>query len=390
MSKKILSVALALIFVLSTFAVSAFAAGDVAFEADDAGYTQTWTLEKGNEADGVYSVNVYLDANYKVGAIQFQIANDDGNAVLAGVDSDVFAEGYDIQWTAEGLVFIVPTPADEGAEAVELDPATPIAVLTYELAEGATSATIAIADDAKTADNPGGSLIAVRMDNDNLANGTMICGQEVVSVGESVTLGAAAAPADLALTAAGTADGVVIDTNKTLNGAYAGVVYGFALPDNGVAASLTEAYYKEKLTATNGGSITVTKTPYIARPASYGTGTTITVLNADGTSTGKTYVVVIFGDVTGDSKINNSDISGILTISKTSDTYADSVKRLAANIAVAARGMSALTHYKVDSTDLSAGLVAVKNGDGKFVNGTKKVTQADLAASHNTYNEYYQ
>ena len=388
MSKKILSVALALVLVMSTFALSAFAASKPAYEEDATAYTQAWRLEDASEGD-VYKANIYLEAAYGVGAVQFKIESA-GKADLIAVDSDVFVGDYDINFSKEGLVFIVPTPAEgtESMDAIEFADETLIATLTFELAEGADSATVSIENDPKNEENPNGTLIAARVDDGNLVTGTSIVGQDA-TVDGSATFGAVAA-AELALTAAGTADGIVIDSNKTLGAAYAGVVYGFALPDNGVATSLTEAYYKEKLTATNGGYIVVTKTPYILRPASYGTGTTITVMNADGTSTGKTYVVVIFGDVTGDSKINNSDISGILAITKENDTYADNIKRLAANIAVAARGMSALNHYKVDSTDLAAGLVAVKNGDGKFVNGTKKVTQADLAASHNTYNEYYQ
>ena len=215
MSKKILSVALALIFVISTFAVSAFAVGGAAFEEDAEAYTQAWRLEDLGETDGTYSVGVYLETNYNVGAIQFQIANDDENAVLEGVDSEIFAApDFDVQWTEDGLVFIVPTPVDSGATAVDATTEILVATLSYTLKDGASSATLAIVDDVKSEANPGGSLIAVRMSDDNLVTGTMIYGQ-TATVEEGITIGAAAAPAEIALTATGTTDGVVIDTTIT-------------------------------------------------------------------------------------------------------------------------------------------------------------------------------
>lgn len=392
MSKKILSVALALIFVISTFAVSAFAVGGAAFEEDAEAYTQAWRLEDLGETDGTYSVGVYLETNYKVGAIQFQIANDDGNAVLEGVDSEIFATpDFDVQWTEDGLVFIVPTPVDSSATAVDATTEILVATLSYTLKDGASSASLAIVDDAKSEANPGGSLIAVRMSDDNLVTGTMIYGQ-TATVEEGITIGAAA-PADLAVKAAYASSGIIIDANKKLGGEeYAGVVYGLPLPTDASGkvgtTSLDAAYYTARFEATNGGTLTVKQTPYIKRPASYGTGTTLIVTGADGST--KTYVVVIFGDVNGDSKIDTSDVSEVLAASKVSETYADQVKRIACNVAIAARGMKAENHYNIGTDDLGSVLAASKVGNGKFVNGSKAPDQAELAASHNSYNTYYQ
>ena len=390
MSKKILSVVLALVLVMSTFALSAFAASKPAYEEEPSEYTQAWRLEDASEGD-VYKANIYLKAEYGVGAVQFKIESA-GKADLKAVDSDVFVGDYDINFSKEGLVFIVPTPAEgtESMDAIEFADETLIATLTFELAEGADSATVSIENAPKNEENPDGTLVAARVDDGNLVTGTSIVGQEVTAVEGSATFGAA--PADLAVKSAYASAGIVIDNAKTLNKAYAGVVYGLPLvaDDTGKVGttSLTVAYYTERFEATNGGTLTVKQTPYIKRPAAYGTGTTLIVTGADGTT--KTYVVVIFGDVDGDSKIDTTDVAELLAASKVSDTFADSVKRLACNVAIAGRGMSASNHYNISTDDLGAVLGATKTGNGKFVNGAKNPDQAELAASHNSYNTYYQ
>lgn len=372
MSKKILSVALALIFVISTFAVSAFAVGGAAFEEDADAYTQAWRLEELDETDGTYSVGVYLETNYKVGAIQFQIANDDGNAVLEGVDSEIFAApDFDVQWTEDGLVFIVPTPVDSGATAVDATTEILVATLSYTLKDGASSATLAIVDDAKSEANPGGSLIAVRMSDDNLVTGTMIYGQ-TATVEEGITIGAAAAPADLAVKAAYASAGIIIDKNKTLGGAYDGVVYGFALPDAGVS-KLAANFYTDRLCDTTGAEITVVASKY-AR-GGYGTGTTIQV--KEGTNVVKTYVVVLFGDIDGNSFINAQDATRISAEFKTNGTF-DLVQIMACNIVVAGRTDA----QKAD------GLYKTLIGDytrfQQVVSGRLEI-QVDMAAGHYTY-----
>ncbi len=313
MSKKILSVALALIFVISTFAVSAFAVGGTAFE-EDGSYEQTWRLEKISEADGTFKVGVYLTTNYKVGAIQFQIANEDGNAVLGDVTSDVFVDGdYDVQFTESGLVFIVPTPTDDSAEAMDLSTETLIATLSYTLAEGASSATIAIADDAKSESNPGGSLIAVRMSDDNLTTGTMIYGQTVVSTGDEVVLGSAAKP-ELVLK-----NGVTVNKNYC-NTAYTGVIFGFATFGK-------EDNYRLSVTTTLGDAYIV----YEANAeGKHGTGAVLKLVDLDGTVL-ESYVVVIFGDVNGDGRITTTDTT-YLAKNRTTLASSTGADKLAANV----------------------------------------------------------
>ena len=365
MSKKILSVVLALVFVLTTFAVSAFAVGASGYEEDAAAYTQTWALgEPVDNGDGTWTVDVSLTANYYVGAISFVVTNTDPtNAVLTSVTKGA-ALTYEanIQMNATtGLVAIIPEPLTDADLGADLTAGGVIAKLTYTLAGGA-SADLAIENAPKTATNPGGELIAVRLSDNNLTTGKMIYGQTVTSVGETRTLGAVSAPADLAKTASAEA-GVLIDKGHTFGGAYTGVVFGFTQAANNTF--MTTAYLTKNLEATNGGSLAFSRS---IGKTGYGTGTVITVKNADGT-VAATYVVVIFGDADGNGLINGNDTKAVQGAVSVSTTYANnSVQRMAANCQLV--NVAAMMHT-LNGNDTKA----VK----AHVGGTK-LNQAALAA----------
>lgn len=365
MSKKILSVVLALVFVLTTFAVSAFAVGASGYEEDAAAYTQTWALgEPVDNGDGTWTVDVSLTANYHVGAISFVVTNTaPTNAVLTSVTKGA-ALTYEanIQMNATtGLVAIIPEPLTAGDLGADLTAGGVIAQLTYTLAGGA-SADLAIENAPKTATNPGGELIAVRLSDNNLTTGKMIYGQTVTSVGETRTLGAVSAPADLAKTA-GAEAGVLIDKGHTFGGAYTGVVFGFTQAANNTF--MTTAYLTKNLEATNGGSLAFSRS---IGKTGYGTGTVITVKNADGT-VAATYVVVIFGDADGNGLINGNDTKAVQGAVSVSTTYANnSVQRMAANCQLV--NVAAMMHT-LNGNDTKA----VK----AHVGGTK-LNQAALAA----------
>lgn len=335
MSKKILSVLLALVFVMSTFAVSAFAATPN-FEDDASEYTQTWGLNTPVEnPDGTYTVEVTLKANYVAGAISFKIDGEGAKLVDAAAGAAITYVA-DVEFNESGLVTIIPDASAADSVGADLTAGGVVATLTYELT--GASAILDLANNPKTAVNPNGTLIAVRLSNGNYVNGDMICGQPVVdkdgkevsdSVIASVPLGAAQ-PADLVLTADGSTAGVLIDTTHTFGGAYTGVVYG-----------VTSKNYKEEavitgvVEASNGGKLVITtsdgKTP-ATKKGNYGTGSTIEVLNSDGTSTGKVYVFVVFGDVDGNGLINTADVKIIIKASATASLLANaSPERMAAN-----------------------------------------------------------
>lgn len=385
MSKKILSVVLALTMVLSLFAISASAIGAAGYEElDDNGistYTQSWGLgEPVDNEDGTWSVDVTLAANYVVGGIQFQVANTNNKGVVL-VDfvpnDEVFTEDYGAKtfvFNDTGIVTIIPSPLAEGSEGIDLTAGAVLGQLVYEVAEGA-SADINIVNDGKSATNPGGNLIAARLSDGNLSTATSITGQTVLAVGETKTIGAAMVPADLVLTATGASKGVIIDTHKTFGGAYAGVVYGISATTYKQKANITN-----NVEASNGGSIVVAASDgKTLASGNYGTGSTIEVLNADGTSTGKTYVFVVFGDVDGNGLINAADGQAVSSIILNASLAPNnSVKRMAANCQLV---NNATMMHTVNANDRQAIM--------KHLTGTK-INQATYAAKQNSYNNFYQ
>lgn len=299
MSKKLLSVMLALVMVLSVFSVAAFAANAV-FEDPDAeeAYTQMWYLETTNEpnADGDYTVDVYLEANYAVGAISFHV--DAEGATLKDADASDFvyeAEGYNASVNVnkeEGNVYIIPEPTSAAAKGLDLTAATHIATLTYTLT--ADTATITLVNDAFTIDNDG-KLIAARLGDGVLASNTMYYGQWVVdaeyldvAIGDPISevmLGEEAA-ADPVLSGVDTG---VVDTEN-------GYVYGVPAGDD-------VANYFE----VENGSFEM-----VANASGYtnGTGATLVVKNT-AEEEFATYTLIIFGDVNGDGAITANDYTDV-------------------------------------------------------------------------------
>ena len=367
MSKKVIGVLLALIMVLSVFSLSALAIGEYDWElpADAEKYKQTWGLADGG--NGV--VQVTLTTTYEVGPISFVIEGvsledvNIGNGYYGGNASIDFNK-------TTGLVLIYPNTGAP-VKAQKLNNAV-VATFTYT-----GNATPAIKNDPKqnTVDGMNGTLIASRCAGDYVNGSDYYVGQTC----EILAFGQAPKPTEAADLAT-SVTGVVIDTNKKFGGAYDGVVYGIPFKADGTA--LKEADYENYLTATNGGSLVYVKTPYVARPASYGTGTTVQVKNSDGT-VAKTYVIVIFGDVDGSGALAAKDIQ--LGVSEVMNPTLTEVQKLAANCYGLPRGSQTNiidSYYTIDAGDLKAMCTQVMSG-----NGYDFVT---LAEKHALYNTYYQ
>ncbi len=297
MSKRLISVMLALVMVLSVFSVSAFAAVNVEYETfdEEAGetevaYTQAWSLETTNEADanGKYTVDVCLETNYAVGAISFSVVAE--GATLEDVtasDEILDVDGYngDVQVNlGKGNVYIVPKPADKAAEGLNLETSTVIATLTYSLNDGVDSATVTLNNDAKTVDNAG-KLIAVRLSDVVLASDTMYYGQRVIDAnGDDVELGAEISSVTL---------GEAVAADPVLKGVDTGFVdadnkYVYGVP----AGEDANAYF-----AVENGSFEITGS---------GTGAVLTVKDGAGKAV-DTYTLIIFGDVNGDNAVTAAD-----------------------------------------------------------------------------------
>ena len=389
-TRKILSLVLALAMIVSTFAVSAFAAASYESEKDiEAGkYNQTWALSEPVDNGGnTYTVDVNLTTDYATGAIQFVLTNTAaasvtydsialGDAIPADYNAQISAfEKVNTDGTSKVTVMIIPTTENVSTiSAVALDGI--VAKVTYTLVSG--SATIALDNNPSSATNPAGTLIAGRASDGNLVTSDMITGQnvEITEGAESVVIGNAALPSDLALTAAGSTAGVVIDTKKTFGNAYDGAVYGFTQKANNTFKNTT--YLTTNLTATNEGTLSiVTSDGKTTATGNYGTGSVITVTGKDGSS--KKYVVIIFGDVDGNGLINVTDVGVIRSaITNASAAPANSPARMAANCAIA---NAAVPMHNVLANDIAPVRANIK---GTYIDADA------LAAKHASFNNNYQ
>lgn len=290
MSKKFLSVMLALVMVLSVFSVCAFAAS-ANYEDPDAeeAYTQMWYLETTNEpnANGDYTVDVYLETNYLVGAISFHVDAVGATLKSAEVSDFIFDdEGYNpnIQVNkSKGDVYIIPEPTDTAAMGLDFSSAQLVATLTYTLTDA--SATISLVNDAKLIDNAG-KLVAVRMADGVLASDAMYYGQWVVDADyNDVALGDPISEVTLGEE--------VVAANPVLIGVDTGVVdnatgYVYGVP----AGADANDYF-----AVENGSFSIAETV---------TGAVLIVKNAAGEPFAA-YTLIIFGDVDGNGAITAAD-----------------------------------------------------------------------------------
>ncbi len=307
-TRKLISVLVALMMVVSMFALTANAAG---YEDDETAaiYTQDWALsEPVDNGDGTYTVDVSLTTNYGVGPIQFVLTNTDTSvaAIQSVTLGDAIPETYNATVSvskAKGKVMIIADTAGVATiEAEAIDGVIATVVYTYS---GEGSAEIAIDDNAKSATNVAGTLIAARMSDDNLVTGDPITGQ-TVTVGDSVIIGGGAAPTLAVI------DGTigVIDTSRqdmycdadglgTGDATFTGYIYGVE-PEAGetidaVFEVVGDGYMS--IVATDAGS-------------EAGTGTVVEVYdNSDNLV--ETYVLVIFGDLNGDGVIDVYDAADI-------------------------------------------------------------------------------
>lgn len=315
MSKKLLSLVVALAMVCSVFALSAFAVGGYGFESEEdvaAGtYQQTWALDEAvDNGDGTYSVNVRLTANYSVGPIEFTLVKTVSagsltltNAVAgAAIPANWYAS---VSFNAEkDKVMITPYPVDEGAAGTDLTEGGVVAVLTYTASSDVVATLAVNVDDAYTQSNPAGTLIAARMSDENVVTGTAICGQ-VVNATNTINIGAASTPPTLVAI-----DGTlgVVDTSRTMmdewdndgDGDYQevdGYLFGF---DPDANSSLEELFAVE-----GDGTMSIVATDAGSEAA---TGTLVQVLDS-GNNVVATYVNIVFGDVNGDGAADTTDAS---------------------------------------------------------------------------------
>lgn len=377
-TRKVLGIILAIVLTLNVMAIAVFA-------ADDSSRTNEWTLVSDAfttepTVGNTFTVDVKLLANYNLGPVQFALEYDDASFDIAASGA-INISGYPYYGTvsynydtaAKMLrVIIVPDTAGlQSLQAVKLPTSTTIATITFTYLKGGS---IEVADDYKTDANIGGTLCAFRSLKDNLIDcsaGDLVYGQtHTITEGDHDIGTSYTAP--VFQKKAG-AEGIQINRNKTIGGAFTGVVYGFTqLAANTFA---TPAYLTNAFEVVN-GTMEISKYAGFAA-AGRGTGTLLTIKDSDGVVK-ETYIVVIFGDLDGNGLINASDLglvsAGASNASYFSATTYDKIRRMAANIAIVT---NANLHNMVNANDISAHVSGTSGG--AFID------QAALAASHTTY-----
>lgn len=369
-SKKILSLALALVMALGVLTMGVFAAKTtptatftVSSSASEVATGDEVTITvKANATETFYAGPMSLPIEYDASLFEYvadsaTVANIYGESTTK---SAVKAEA--------GKLTVALTPSTSGAvTAPDLNGAN-LTVLTFKLkAIGSTgSGTVAIANDQKTAANIGGKFYCGSFDSANPKTAELTeIGQTLNRVSATISYkGGAAEPADLALTAKGTEDGVVIDTRITFGGKYDGAVYGFKQA-NTTTFRANSNYITNSVQATNEGSISVARS---FNTAGWSTGTIITVLNKDG-SESKKYIVIIFGDVNCDGLINGNDTTACKNYVAKPATLTRVEVRMAANCQ---NVKNATMLYTLNGNDTTA----IKN---YVANSSLKVSQATLA-----------
>lgn len=378
-TRKILSVVLSLVLVVA-LAVPAFAAAG--FEEAGNTYTQSWSLALDGANDHKALIN--LATNYPTGAIQFQLVLTGDLAISSVALGSGYYAGSLIQHNASNKsIIIVPNTAGvDSADATAINGT--VAEVTFT---GNGTVTIDKAQ-AKSESNPGGNLIAARVNPADLVSSDSIVGQTIVGDINVLNIGAVAAEADLALKA-GAAAGVTIDTHKftsttastsAFGYGYDGAVYGFVRTATATFRNTT--YLNANLEATNGGSL-----EYVQPMAnSYGTGTLVKVLNADGTLS-KTYVIVIFGDVDKNGFVNGTDVT-VLKRCQNDSSYFDnnSIERFAGNVN---NVNTATIMHRINGNDTTA----LKNYTANSASANSAATKLDavtLAETMFKFNTNYQ
>lgn len=371
MAKKTISLVLAVIMVLSMFAINAFAAGETA--------TFTVTSSAAEVAtDDVITITVTAasDSTYYAGPMSIPVTYDAtafeyvANSVTV---NDIFGAGVTDSAvnTTAGKITVAVTPLTNGSP-VAPNLTTALTVFTFQLKalSGEGDYTIGIAADQKTAENPTGKFYCGSFSTSDPKTADLATiGQTLNRVDATVSF--ASAEPELILTATGESNGVIIDTHKTFGGQYAGVVYGF--PQAAAATFRSIGYITTNLTTT-AGPIVAGNLARTIGTAGYGTGTTITVGS-------KVYVIVIFGDANGDGLINNQDTTAVKGfVAAPASIAANSVQRMAANCQQVNNGTMLHTLNNQDTTALKQ----------YVANAANKFSPATLASYQNSKNNFYQ
>lgn len=302
-SKKILSLALALVMALGVLTMGVFAAKTtptatftVSASASEVATGDEVTITvKANATETFYAGPMSLPIEYDASLFEY-VADSAAVANIYGAGTTKSAVKAET-----GKLTVALTPSTSGAvTAPDLNGAN-LTVLTFKLkAIGSTgSSTVAIANDQKTADKIGGKFYCGSFDSADPKTAELTeIGQTLNRVDTTISYKSVGTP-ELVLTAAGEAAGTVISTNYCTADGFDGCVMGID-----TLGIYTTENIANNVTVNNG-------TMVVNTDASNGietTGAVIEVYNNSGDLVAK-YVFIYFGDLDRDGSITGTDAS---------------------------------------------------------------------------------
>lgn len=300
-SKKILSLALALVMALGVLTMGVFAAKTtptatftVSSSASEVANGDEVTITvKANATETFYAGPMSLPIEYNASLFEY-VADSATVANIYGAGTTKSAVKAEA-----GKLTVALTPSTSGAvTAPDLNGAN-LTVLTFKLkAIGTTgSSTVAIANDQKTAANIGGKFYCGSFDSANPKTAELTeIGQTLNRVDTTISYKGAVGTPELVLTQAD--NGAVIRKDLcTTSGEFAGCVFGIdTLNGENIEDFVTTAVGSIEVVANADGNIS--------------TGATILLKDAAGEVVA-TYVFIYFGDVNGDGAVDITDAATV-------------------------------------------------------------------------------
>ena len=305
-SKKILSLALALVMALGVLTMGVFAAKTTP--------TATFTVsasasEVANGDEVTITVKANATETFYAGPMSLPIEYD-ASLFEYVADSAIVTNIYGASTTKSavkaepGKLTVALTPSTSGAVTAPNLNGANLTVLKFRLkAIGSTgSSTVAIADDQKTAANIGGKFYCGSFDSANPMTAELTeMGQTLNRIDTTISYAGAAEPNKLVIKDSAPSTPYIDTVNKAEG--YTASIYGIdtlgwnddLTPEGALADYLTTSLGDDYLRITKPDSGVET------------TGTVIEVLDADGQTVLETYIFIYFGDVDEDGNVGSSD-----------------------------------------------------------------------------------
>lgn len=302
-SKKILSLALAIVMALSVLSIGAFAAKTTPTAAITVSASKETDIANGETI--TITVAATATEDYFVGPVSVPVTYDATLFTAANVaGADIFGAGTTevvANTTEAGKVTVVITPDTAGTPVATNLNGKNVTLFTFELTAiaDAGSCDVAVVEDQKTAANTTGKLYMGSFDSADPRTAELTTvGQTLILTDATVnvSIGAAGDP-ELILTETGEDYGTII-RDDLCTGEYDGCVFGIDTL-NGEAI--------EDYVTTIIGSIEVVPNE---ESGEYTTGSTILLKDNDDNVVA-TYVFIYFGDVNGDGAVDAADAGAV-------------------------------------------------------------------------------